>query len=73
MIYQTMRKVIPAKGFKGVAMAYAGTKVVERVVRKNTVLRRGMRIVNTATWAIPLGMFAWRHFGPDRAEPAARG
>lgn len=72
MIYQTIRKVMPAQGFKGVAMAYAATKLAERVVRRNRTLRRTMSIVNTASWAVPLGLLAWRHMGPEtRAEPAA--
>ncbi len=71
MIYQTLRKAVPAGGLKGVAMAYAATRIVERVVRRNRTLHRGMRLVNTASWAIPLGLFAWRHFGPRPAESHA--
>jgi hypothetical protein len=69
-MYQLMRRAMPAKGFKGVAMAYAATRVAERVARKNRTLRRALSLVNTATWAVPLGMMAWRHFGPREAEPA---
>lgn len=71
MIYRTIRKAIPATGFKGVAMAYAGTKLAERLVRRNKTLRRGMSIVSTASWAVPLGLLAWRHFGPRPAESTA--
>jgi hypothetical protein len=73
MIYQTLRRAMPVTGFKGVAMAYAATKIVERVVRRNRTLRRGMRVVNTASWAIPLGLLAWRHFGPEPRHEAAAG
>jgi hypothetical protein len=72
MIYRAMRKVMPASGLKGVAMAYAATRLAERLVRRNRTLRRTMSVVNTASWAVPLGLFAWRHLGPEpRPEPAA--
>jgi hypothetical protein len=70
-MYRLFRKAIPASGFKGVAMAFAATRVAERLVRRNPTLRRGARIVNTATWLLPLGMFAWRRLGPSQQRPEA--
>lgn len=71
MIYQTIRTAMPVSGLKGVAMAFAATRIAERVVGRNKTLRRAMRVVNTAAWAVPLGLFAWRHLGPQNPEPAA--
>lgn len=71
-MYRAIRRAIPATGLKGVAMAYAATKIAQKLARKNRTLRRGMSLVSTATWAVPLGMMAWRRFGPTRTpEPAA--
>lgn len=70
-MYRLIRRAVPAGGLKGIAMAYAATKLAGRLTRKNRFLRRGLGVANTAAWALPLGMMAWRRFGPRRPEPAA--
>jgi hypothetical protein len=71
-MYRLFRKGLPVRGFKGVAVAFAASRIAERLVRRNRTLHRGMRVVNTATWLVPLGMVAWRRWGPGaRPEPAA--
>ena len=48
------------RSVKTMAMMGAATWAVNRLARRSKMARRGVRVMNTATWALPLGMAAYR-------------
>lgn len=51
---------------KQVAVMGAAGWAMNRVARRSTTARRGMRAVSTASWALPLGMMAVSHLRSRR-------
>jgi hypothetical protein len=58
------------RGMKQMAVMGAATWAMNRLARRNAFLRRGMRAVNTASWALPLGLMAVDHVRSRRAKSA---
>jgi hypothetical protein len=55
---------------KQVAMMGAAGWAMNRMTRRSPVARRGVRAMNTASWALPLGMMAVNHIRSRRGAGA---
>ena len=54
-----MRMMAPGRrDVKSMALMGAASWAVSRVARRHPAVRGGMMAMNTATWAVPLGMMA---------------
>jgi hypothetical protein len=62
--------MIPGRGrpsMKQMAVMGATSWAVNRLARRSPVARRGVRAVNAAGWALPLGVMAYNHLRSRRA------
>jgi hypothetical protein len=56
-----MRMMVPGRrSLKQVAVMGAATWAMNKMAGRSRVARRGVRAMNTASWALPLGMMAYR-------------
>jgi hypothetical protein len=63
-----MRMLVPGRrNAKSLAMMGAATWAMNRMGRRSPRAARGVRMVETATWAVPLGLMAYDKFRARRA------
>jgi hypothetical protein len=55
---------------KQVAVMGAASWAMNRVARRSPTATRGVRTLNTASWALPLGMMAYNHLQARRGARA---
>lgn len=66
-----IRMMIPGRrSVKNVAMMGAATWAMNRMAGRSPMARRGVRAMNTASWALPLGMMAYRQLQARRGARA---
>lgn len=54
-----LMRVLGRRDVKGLALAGAANFVMGRVARRSPTAARGVRLMRTASWAVPLGMMAY--------------
>jgi hypothetical protein len=66
-----IRMMIPGRrSLKSVAAMGAATWAMNRLAPRSPMARRGVRAMNTASWALPLGMMAYRQLQARRGPRA---
>jgi hypothetical protein len=69
-----MRLMVPGRrSLKSMAVMGAASWAMGRLANRSPAARRGVRMMNTATWALPLGMMAVNKVRARRAAEHAYG